>query len=136
MVNAAHLHLIEHRHRVDGLGEGEHGEDRFKDLPVLRQIEIRAAHRRHNVRQAGRVDQARAEHRLFRFRGPGHPPSEQFFHPLLLFDDEQLHGAVDAVAELALDFKAAEALDRLGLHDAVLLDGDAVLLAQRVHDLL
>ena len=39
-----------------------------------------------------------------------------------------VHGAGDLVAQPGLDLIAAEALDGVGLHETVLLDGNAVLL--------
>ena len=52
----------------------------LKNLPVLIQVEIPGAQRPQKLRQAGRVDQAGAQHRLLRLGGPGHAPAKQFLH--------------------------------------------------------
>ena len=73
-------HLVQHGHRVDGLGKIEHGADRLIDLPVLPEIEILRLQRFDHLGHAPLVDKDGAQHRLFRLHRVGHLAGEQFVH--------------------------------------------------------
>ena len=68
MVIAQGPHLVQHRDRVDGLGEVEHGIDGFIDLPVLLQEEVIGLDDADDVGDAPAVDQDRAQNRLLRLQ--------------------------------------------------------------------
>ena len=72
VVAAQLLHLVQHGHRVDGLGEIEHGVHGFKNLPVLLQVEVLRLHRTHHVGDAAAVDEDGTQNRLLRLQGMGH----------------------------------------------------------------
>ena len=62
------LHFVQNRHRVNGLGEIEHGVDGFINLPVLRQVEILRLQDSHHIRNAPAVNQNCTQHRLLRLQ--------------------------------------------------------------------
>ena len=126
---------------VDRLAVGEHGEHRLEDLAVLLYIEVVRLHLVNDLGDAPRVDQHGAEDRLLGACRVRRLPAEKFVHVrslwiLFLFRHEHVYRAAYLAAQLGLHLVAAELLDGLGLHDAVLLDLDAVLLAQGVGYLL
>ena len=67
VIGARLLHLLTDGNAVDGLCIGEHGVDRFKDLPVLPQIKVRRAQFIHHVLDAIGIDEHGAEHGLLTF---------------------------------------------------------------------
>ncbi len=79
VVIAQLLQLIQHRHRVDGLGEVEHGINGFKNLPILLKVKVLRLHNAHHVGNAPAVDEDRTKHRLLRFQGLGQLPGQKFF---------------------------------------------------------
>ena len=78
VVIAQLLQLIQHRHRVNGLGEVEHGIDGFKNLPILLKVEILRLHNAHHIGDAPAVNENRAQHRLLRFQRLGQLPGQKF----------------------------------------------------------
>jgi len=80
VVDPGLAHLVQHGHRVDGLGKIEHGADRLIDLPVLPEIEILRLQRFDHLGHAPLVDEDGAQHRLFRLHRVGHLAGEQFVH--------------------------------------------------------
>ena len=81
-------HVLQHRHRVDGLGEIEHGIDGLIDLPVLPQIEVLAFQGFDDLRHAAGVNEHGAQHALLGLHAVGHLPRQKLlfgchvFHPL------------------------------------------------------
>ena len=78
MVVTQFLQLIQHRHRVNGLGEVEHGIDGLINLPVLLVAEILRAQQTHHLIDTLAVDQNGTQHRLFRFQRLGRLTGKQF----------------------------------------------------------
>ena len=68
VIGAQFLQLVQHRHRVDGLGEVKHGVDGFIDFPVLPEIEIFRLYDAHHIRKAPAVDEDGTEYRLLRLQ--------------------------------------------------------------------
>ena len=79
MVIAQGAHLVEHRDRVDGLGEVEHGVDGLVDLPVLLQEEVFGLDDADDIGHAPAVDQNRAQNRLLRLQRLGRLTAQQVF---------------------------------------------------------
>ena len=88
--DAAHLHLIHDGDGVDLLAEGEHAEDRLKDLAVGLDIKFFCPHLVDDVRHTGGVDQHGADDRLFRSRVVGGLTTEKLFHESSSFMMETL----------------------------------------------
>ena len=72
------LHFVQHRHRVDGLGEVEHGVDGFIDFPVLLQIKILRPQNTDHIRHAAAVNKNRTQYRLLRLQRIGGLSVQQF----------------------------------------------------------
>ena len=68
VIDAALLHLVEHRHRVDLFREIEHRIDGLVDLAVLPQIEVLRPKKADDVRHTALVNEHGAEHRLLRLQ--------------------------------------------------------------------
>ena len=73
------LHVLQHRHWVDGEGVIEHGVDGIVDLPVLPYIEVVGPQLVDDLRHAPGVDEHRAQHRLLRLHTVRHLPEQQLF---------------------------------------------------------
>ena len=71
MVEPQLLELIQHRHRVDGLGVVEHGVDGLVDLPVLLKVKVLGSQKSHHVGDAPAVNEDRAQNRLLCFQRLG-----------------------------------------------------------------
>ena len=84
LVDAAHAHLREHRHRVDRLAVGKHRVDRLVDVAVELDIKFIGFQPLQHIRHALGVDQQRADDRLLRRGGIGYLPAQQFIHSLSL----------------------------------------------------
>ena len=82
--HAAHLHLIHDGDGVDLLAEGEHAEDRLKDLAVGLDIKFFCPHLVDDVRHAGGIDQHGADDRLLGGSVMGGLSSQKFFHSGIL----------------------------------------------------
>ena len=76
VINPPELHLVQHRHRVDGGGEVEHGVDGLVNVPVGGQVKVLPGERLHHVRDAPGVNEHGAQHRLFRLHAVGHLPEQ------------------------------------------------------------
>ena len=83
-VYAAHLHLLQHGDGVDALPVGEHGEDRVKNVAVRLNIKFVGLDLVDHIRDAGRVDQHRADDRLLRRGGVGRLSAKQLLHDVCL----------------------------------------------------
>jgi len=141
LVDAPDLQLAEHGHGVYRPPEGEHREHRLEYLAVSLYIEVRRLHFSNDLGYAVWVYEHGAQDRLLGLRGMRRTPPQQLIHrrglPSLFFLRYQyVYRARDLVAELGLDLVAAELLYGLGLDYLVLLDLDAVLLAQGLGYLL
>ena len=75
--DAVQAHLVQHRHRVHRLGEGEHGVDGLVDVPVLPEVEVLGAQLLDDHRDAPGVDEHGAQHRLLGLHRVGHLPGQQ-----------------------------------------------------------
>ena len=64
VVDPPQLHLVQHRPRVDGGGEAEHGVDGLINIPVGLQIEVLAGELLHHVGDAAGVDEHGPQDRL------------------------------------------------------------------------
>ena len=64
VVDPPQLHLVQHRHRVNGGGEAEHGVDGLINIPVGLQIEVLAGELLHHVGDAAGVDEHGPQDRL------------------------------------------------------------------------
>ena len=71
------LHVLQHRHRVDGEGEVEHGVDGLIDLPVGAQIEVLRPEGLDHLGHAAGVNEHGAEHGLFGLGAVGHLPGQK-----------------------------------------------------------
>ena len=79
VVHPVLLHVLQHRHWVDGEGVIEHGVDGIVDLPVLPYIEVVGPQLVDDLRHAPGVDEHRAQHRLLRLHTVRHLPEQQLF---------------------------------------------------------
>ena len=79
VVVAQLLQLVQHRDRVNGLGEVEHGIDGFINFPVLLQVKILRLHNAHHIRNAPAVDENGTQDRLLRLQRLGLLPGQKFF---------------------------------------------------------
>ena len=79
VVVAQLLQLVQHRDRVNGLGEVEHGIDGFINFPVLLQVKILRLHNAHHIRNAPAVDENGTQNRLLRLQRLGLLPGQKFF---------------------------------------------------------
>ena len=71
IVIAAFLHVLQHRHRVDGEGVVEHGVNRLINFPVLAQIEILYPQLINDLRHTPGIDEHGTEHGLFGLNAVG-----------------------------------------------------------------
>ena len=71
IVNTCELHLVQHRHRVNGGGEVEHGIDGLVDLPVGLEIEVLPGQGLHHVGDTAGVNEHGAQDGLFRLNAVG-----------------------------------------------------------------
>ena len=64
VVDPGELHLVQHRHRVNGGGEVEHGVDGLIDLPVGPQVEVVPGEGLHHVGDTAGVNEHGTQHGL------------------------------------------------------------------------
>ena len=83
-VNASHLHLIHDGDGINFLAEGEHAEDRLKDLAIGLDIKFFCPHLVDYVRHTGGIDQHGADDRLLCGRVMWGLSSQKFFHSGIL----------------------------------------------------
>ena len=79
VVDPVFPHVLQHRHRVDGEGEVEHGVNGLVDLPVLPDIEVLRPELLDHIRDTAGVDEHGAQHGLLRLHRMGELLKEQLF---------------------------------------------------------
>ena len=75
------LHLVQDRHRVDDLGEIEHGVDGLVNLPVLLEVKILRLQEANHIGHTPAVDEHGAQNRLLCLQGVGRLATQQFLLP-------------------------------------------------------
>ena len=80
VVDAVLLHLVQHGHRIHGLGVVEHGADALEDIPVLPQVEVLRLQGLHHGGDTALVDEHGAKHSLLGLHRVGGLAGEKLVH--------------------------------------------------------